>query len=800
MNTLVRWLWCPLICGAFLVAGVSCTAEPVPSLSEQPVYVLDLWNMYEQEGFDSLEKQVNATYFITALQGIVNREEPVLFLDAALNLIGVELDDAHITNRNMQVDFQSMDKHWLGWLQSSGMLQNRPTVQITSLKELVDQFADQVNGLVLWDMETPSSVNLALTAAGCEDLLPLSRDLDDGFLKQKLDAAGAELAMVRDFTGFSTKAAAKGITGKELVYRTMLDLYLKSGKASPSHIWYNVDAFAWNPPVISYGGNQHLGNRNILQHDGLYNGDYWIAECGLFIDLYPLDDAAPNDDPEQVAGTDLRLWNDLLEESYRQRDGAFGVMGGFVPWWVKYTDVVGNAHPPIDAEQAFIRLATSYNLWNDGDAAFGLSNASFYRHFPLPDPSEFTNPPVPKNDLKKDTIYVCLFMLDFDGSAWLNQMPQAIYDQGGRGVVPLNWAINPILSDRVPHVFRYLLSTRTDQDFFRMGDDGAGYIDPYYLVGFNRTGRIKEDGFDAYGQAAKPYLDKLNIDLMAFYISDQEFTEDILKPIAGLTPAGLGLNRTATLSSVGGVPIKFVQAYHHSEESVFEDEMSRLFERAGSDLMHPEFYAYRLILFRPSMISETVTRLREAHPDAKIEFLDAHTFMALNHEADRLPWVSPWMNKKRLRAQPGAPLAGLQPVRTGDGPFAVDSAASPVVWRLEPAGDGGRYLYFSIDDAFSKVNELAEGLQISVSVRCDAPLIVGLEYNSMWPAGDFPNPYVSHPLKKRIEAGTQFQKVVFELDRPYFKNSQNSMADFRLIFNGAGTVEIDSVSVGKKGR
>ncbi len=796
MNTMIRFLGGRLIFAAVLMAGISCAAETPAGSAERPVYRVDLWALLEEEGFDTLEKQVNATYFITALQGIVNRDEPLLFLDAALNLIGVELDDAHITNRNMQVDFQSMDQRWLGWLQSSGMLQDRPTVQITSLSGLIDQFAGQVKGLVLWDMKTPSSVNLALTAAGCENLLPLSLDLDDGFLKQKL--GGTSLAVVRDFTGFSAKAASRGITGKELVYTTMLDLYLKSEKASPSHFWFNVDAFTWNPPVISYGGNQHLGNRNIIQHNGLYNGDYWISERGLFVDLYPLDDAAPNDDLKQAAGTDLRLWNDLLEESYRQRDGAFGVMGGFAPWWVKYSNEAGCAHPPIDAEQAFVRLATSYNLWNDADAAFGLSNGSFYRHLPLPNPAEFTNPPVPKRNLKKDTIYVGLFMLDYDGSAWLNQMAHTIFDQPGRGVVPLNWAINPILSDRVPQVFSYLLSKRTDQDFFRMGDDGAGYVDPYYLVGSNRTGRIQEDGFDEYCQAAKPYLDKLNMDLMAFYISDQEFSEDILKPIAGLTPAGLGLNRTATLSSAGGVPTKFVQAYHHRQKDVFAEEISRLFERSASGLSHPEFYAYRLILFRPDMISETVTRLREAHPDAKVEFLDAHTFMALKQEADQLPLISPWMNKKNLTARPGARPAGLQPVPSGDGLFTADTEASPAVWRPARADGEGRHFYFRIDDAFSKVNELVDGLQIRVSVRCDAPLTLGLEYNSMWPAGDFPNPYVIHPLKKKLSAGTKFQEVVFELNRPYFKNSQNSAADFRFSMQGPGNVEVEYVVVERK--
>lgn len=784
-NKILVWVFLSLTC----LSGV---AGSLPDRIEKPVYIVDLWTLYDREGFDTLEKQVNATYFITALQGIVNRDEPLLFLDASLNLMAVELDDDHIPNRDKQKDFESMDRRWLEWLQSSGMLGNRPLVPVASFKQLVSLFGDQVQGLALWDMETPSSVNLALTAAGSENLLPLGMDLDGGFLKRKLDGSG--MKGLRDFTGFTRKGVAGNMTGKELVYRTMLDEYLRTRRVSPFHLWFNLDAFAWRPPVVSYGGNRHLGNRNMIQHNGLYNSDYWVSKRALFVDLYSLDDEAPNDDPKQEPGTDVRLWNDILEESYRQREGEFGVLGGFAPWWVKYSDKVGNRHPPIAAEQSFIRLATSYNLWNDGDAAFGLSNASFYRHLPLPEPEAFTNPPVERPALREDTVYVCLFMLDYDGSAWLNQMAHAIYDHPGRGVLPLNWAINPILADRVPHVFRYLLENRTDKDFFRIADDGAGYIDPYYLLGENRTGRIRDDGFHAYRRAAKPYLERLNMDLMAFYISDREFTEEILAPIADLTPAGMGINRTPTLQSVGDVPVIYIPHYHHKERDAFENELARLFERGESGLMSPEFYAYRLILFRPGWLSGMVERLREAHPGAKVEFLDAHTFMALKQEGDRVPLVSPWMDEERLVARPGV-SRGLEPAPSGDGPFHVDMESSPPVWRLESKGSGGRYFYFRADRAFSSRTQLAEGKRILVSVRSDQPATLGLEYNGMWPDGNFPNPYVTHPKRRQIHADGSFQEVVFELDRPYFQGTQNSMADFRFTLRGPGGIEVKSVTV-----
>ena len=43
-------------------------------------------------------------------------------------------------------------------------------------------------------------------------------------------------------------------------------------------------------------------------------------------------------------GTDLASWNDIMMASYEQRQGEFGVLGGFVPWWIKYTSTTGGKH------------------------------------------------------------------------------------------------------------------------------------------------------------------------------------------------------------------------------------------------------------------------------------------------------------------------------------------------------------------------------------------------------------------------------------------------------------------------
>lgn len=757
--------------------------------------------MFGNEGLGTLEEQVNAVYFITSLQGIVNRKEPVLFLDASLNLIAVELN-SNLGDHDKSRDLESLDARWFNWMQTSGMFGERPVAEIKSIRELLEVFSGQVRGLVLWDIETPASVNLALTAAGCENLAALGTDIDGGSFQRRLISAGMSLPVKRDFTGFLQKAVNQGTTGKQLAYQQMDDLYVKTGKADPFYLYYNVDAFAWKPPVVRYNDpiNKHLGNRSPIQHNGLYNTDYWVARRGLFVDLYPLDDQAPNDDPAQAVGTDFGLWNDILEEGYRQRAGEFGLIGGFVPWWIKYTSVSGNTREPVSMEQAFIRLATSYNLWDDGDAAFGLSNASFYQHLPHPKPEEFCNPPVSQPELETNTIYLCFFMLDYDGSAWVNQMAHSIYDQPGRSVIPLNWSINPILMDRIPHAFHYLLSKRTDKDFFGVADDGAGYVDPEYLSGANRVGRIKTDGFEQYCRAARPYFSVLNIGLTAFYISDREFSLDVLASISGLTPAGLGLNRPAAFNSADGVPVQYAASYSYTQSRALEQELKRLFERAGSKLYYPEFYAYRLILFRPDTVSSMILRLQEQYPQARVRILDAYTFMTLKKGADQLPPSSPWRDRRTLRAFPDRAVEGLEPVSVPDGLFTMDLAGSIPVWHLEPGAGTVRYFYFDVDDAFAQTHDLTDGMKIRISLRCDAPVTLGLQYNAQPSGGVSHNSYAVHSKRPVINSGRIFREVEFDLDRPSFKNSQNARADFRFSFTGTAAVEVKLVSIeaGKK--
>ena len=98
--------------------------------------------------------------FAACLQGLLNRERPVLFLE-----------------------WQEHDRFWLDWCRAPGnFLEKEPVEAVGTFDALFRRYAGEIRerGLILWDPAVPSTCNAAVTVCGCEGLLPVrsgSRDL-----------------------------------------------------------------------------------------------------------------------------------------------------------------------------------------------------------------------------------------------------------------------------------------------------------------------------------------------------------------------------------------------------------------------------------------------------------------------------------------------------------------------------------------------------------------------------------------------------------------------------------------------
>jgi GxGYxYP putative glycoside hydrolase C-terminal domain/GxGYxYP_N second domain/GxGYxYP third domain/GxGYxYP_N 1st domain len=84
-------------------------------------------------------------------------------------------------------------------------------------------------------------------------------------------------------------------------------------------------------------------------------------------------------------------------------------------------------------------------------------------------------PPVPVLDNK---VYVTFTFSDGDNLQFDQHAMRVRWRDGGRGSVPMNWTISPLLWDAAPAMLRYYLESATSNDLLVSGVSGAGYASP----------------------------------------------------------------------------------------------------------------------------------------------------------------------------------------------------------------------------------------------------------------------------------------------------------------------------------
>ncbi len=786
---------CWLFAMPLLAADVSYT---VPG----DIAVFDVWRYFDQAGIDTIEERADAIYFITALQGIVNRDEPRLYLYAALALFDVE------TKHYFEDDYQGkpvteLDRYWFTYFKKQGYFKGRKIKPLLTLEALINEYRGDVAGLALWDMKLPAGSNVAMMAAGCENLLPISSDLEGGKFYKKVRQAAPWLEVKLNFCGmFDGKkdvvvdSQSYPTTGsaKNDAYKYAIEKYLRPGLANSYKMWFNCDASMWGKFRSHYAQEDYgfLGDRNELQQNGMYNGDYWVAQKAFFFDLSPWADCKPFDDPSQPLGADNKSWHDILEVSYEHRQGEFGVVGGFVPWWIKYTSHKGEKHADVETEWEFVSLLTSYNMANDGDAAFGIANSSFFQHLPPvsrqeakfrePDPIEY----------ESDTTYIAFLMMDYDGSAWTNQMVTSVYDDRARGKVPLNWVINPALNYRIPHAIKYMYDNRTPNDFFGFSGDGAAYIQPDSL--FNRNGRIKESGAKYYERFAHELNDRYGIVINAYYIDDT-FSKKWSEMAAWITPRGFGFNCPLEAKLVDGTPVSFVQMYHIAQTREMKKRVMQLYKESAENSQYSaNLNAFRCILITPSMIYDAIKDAQRKYPAAKVKIIDLANYFDLLKTKITTPVVTPYSDSDSVQGSPSQ-SSGLVPTIVADGVFETTKHTGTDCWVISGKSDS-KFMYCAVDAGFR--NSSKNSLEIEIEYLDNAGGGFTLQYNSSDKSQPVNGAYKQHLDVVKMAGSGKWQKHIFEIDDACFEARQNEQTDFRFENISDNGLFVRSIKVAKK--
>ncbi len=543
----------------------------------------------------TLDRAYDEVAMLAALQGIVNRKKPVLYLEGITGVGGIELDA-----------FWWEKMASMGW----SVTQQTP-YQATDLLDLLELYGRETRGLVIWDPNVPATQNIAATLAGVHALLPCAYRPEAGTLYSELTKAGwgVGIRLLHEdgsslFTGSGTISGTDlPSTGsaKDDAYLWAKVQCLDSGQCNPALMGYYVDAYWLQVPQ----------NGSTFWANTLVNHDYYVANRGFFFDLDPWSDEAPVDDPTQKPGTDAKTLQDLLAAANQETKQKHMInVGGFVPWQFKYTDVgtAGGTHGAVATEWQYAWILSEYNAFMEADApGFAyIPNASFTQHFPLaqkyPQPAPPTTAQLQTQGLltQSGTVppkrFFAFYVGDFDSPAWLYHMIPTLWTDSARGQVPLSWAFDPNLCLRAGPAMAWTRATRSAMDTFVAGDSGAGYLNPGALQTPRTSGL--PSGIALWSDHCQRFYDQWDIAVTGFIIDGNAPALNLndLEAYARFSPGGIVGQKVPNMTLSKGMPILTMATDLSGTVAQASTQIQNLFTPFAST----QFAVARAILQAPS--------------------------------------------------------------------------------------------------------------------------------------------------------------------------------------------------------
>jgi len=168
-------------------------------------------------------------------------------------------------------------------------------------------------------------------------------------------------------------------------------------------------------------------------------------------------------------------------------------------------------------------------------------------------PIKRSQPSAQKPQLQKK-IYLSLTMVEGDNIQYNQHRMRQMWDDPGRGQVPLGWSISVLLLDIAPSMLSYFQQTQTVNDLLVAGPSGAGYTYPAVWPPADLPG---------YTQRSGAYMRRTGMNVLFAYNrngnTDLPFSSSIVdlykKNIPGLQGIVYNYESQSTVSFVDGVPL-----------------------------------------------------------------------------------------------------------------------------------------------------------------------------------------------------------------------------------------------------
>lgn len=589
--------------------------------------------------YDLSGKPANlATYdeevFVATLQGVANRVRPKLFV----------------------VKDSKVDSPYIAEVQKAeGPLQGAALSKIASLDELVRTFKKEIKGVAVWDPDVPATMNVAITAAGVDDLAVVRRDTTAGSLYHRLVAAddGPRLPVILDLVG--------KFTGERTIPDTDLDStgsprcdaylwakarYLDTGKTG-SLLLYNCDGY--RAKLLELPREEQALFPAAIAALHL---DYPVSQKAFAFDLSPFDDEYPKDDFRQRFGEDARTMKAILESASKQAKGGLVRVLGFPHGEIKYSSTktgtysAGGKHTPLELDNAYTRLLSSYNAYYTGSLQYDNPNMSVFCRLRKPD-ARAQNPGMSEEKLVEsrclndgkvaERTFLTFIIGDFDSvTSIYGILLTRLWQDDTRGTLPLSWAINPELADIFPNGFRKLLDTRSKIDYFVSSASGAGVVNPGFLT--DRKDSTIPDGLTAWSEHCKKHYAAMDLTITGNLVNGGAgpISEKVAQAYAKFSPTGIacreGLASAGSSSGtdyalVGSTPVmKLVNITLNSAQDL--DDAADAIHGVRSEKF-PNFIAVRCTMPTPGLVKSLLSKLADERPDRNYTVLDPYAFFEL---------------------------------------------------------------------------------------------------------------------------------------------------------------------------
>ncbi|RLD09418.1 MAG: hypothetical protein DRI44_08505 [Chlamydiae bacterium] len=559
-------------------------------------------------------------HLLSAIQGIVNRDEPIFFVRFMTN----------------------PDDFWWNWLRNTKKWPLGNVATLSSIDHVIYTFTNKLTGLVIYDGNVPATSDLASTIAGVENKIPLRYDPAGNSLYSRvagmnLFPASSNIWLINQngtslFTGSGTIPGTNIVStgsAKNDVYKWGVINYLDKGLCSTNVMAIYIDGYYLKHAGEADNSGSRLGDFAV---SCLENHDYYISKKAFFFDLYVWPGEHPNDDP--TTQDYVSLTNILMVMNKWNGNQLFSI-GGFTPWLWKYTSENGCAHGPVDTEMQTVKTFSDYNAMIDADAVApcGMANASFYCHYPLQRTYQQNVKPTIQ-DLKNrgfvdstgnvvPKAYIMTYSGDYDSAAWLNNYAPSLWADSNHGNVINNWAFDPYLSTRAPHVFQYVRENQMTNDWFITGDSGVAYVNPPKLH-WNRTSGLP-GSMNQWKQLNARFYNQFDIDITGFVIEGTggSLQSSDFQAYSEFSPGGIITQFNHGRGVYNGMPYCQMAPYIGPGTSA-DAAANAVIAQIGT---LPDFVAVRTILLSPTWEKDFETRTKGKNGNAV--FVDAYTFMML---------------------------------------------------------------------------------------------------------------------------------------------------------------------------